>query len=1230
TSILWTTSGTGTFLDNTDPTTTYTASAADILALGVTLTITTNDPAGPCGSATDFMVLTINGIATASAGADDVICSGSTYGLSGSIGGSATSSTWTTSGTGTFLDNTNPLTTYTPSAADIAGLGVTLTITTNDPDGAGPCIADSDPMTLTINPIATASAGADATICAGSTYILSGSIGGSATTVSWTSSGTGAFDDNTLLAATYTPSAADIAGLGVTLTITSNDPDGGGPCAAAVDAMVLTINPVATVSAGADATICAYFGYTLAGVMGGSATGVVWTTSGTGTFDDNTLLAATYTPSAADTVVPPGTITLTITTNDPDGIGPCVAVSDAMTLTITPADKPGFAYSSATYCQSGVDPTPVISGTPGGSFTSTPAGLVLNGVTGEIDLSASPLNVYAVEYLTPGLGGCPDSLTVAVTITISPEAAFTMADPFCEGDANPLPIFGAGASAGTFSATPAGIVFVNVNTGEIDLTASTPGFYEIKNLIVASGGCASDTDSVNITINPIAIVGAGADDTICENSSYVLAGSFGGSASSITWTTGGTGTFVSAIDPTTTYSPSAADVLAGDVMLTITTDDPDGAGPCVPVLDSMLLTINLIATVTAGANDVICEGSTYALSGAMGGSATSITWTSSGTGTFDNNTLPLAVYTPSAADILALGVTLTITTNDPDGPVEPCLSVNASMILTINPIATVSAGVDDTICEGSTFTTIGVRGGSAISSTWATTGTGTFADNTLLAAVYTPSAADITAGDVTLTITTNDPAGPCPAVSDAMLLTFNLTPTASAGADDVICSGSTYTLAGGAMGGSASSVTWTSTGTGTYDNVTLINPVYTPSPADIAAGTDTLIITTNDPDGPEPCVAAVDSMVLTINPIVTVSAGADDVICSDLTYIMAGAFGGGASTILWITSGTGTFFDDTDPTTIYSPSAADILATTVTLKITTDDPAGPCLSIADSMVLTIDPVATVSAGVDFTLCSGSTYTLSGLMGGGASSITWSTTGTGTFDNATLLGATYTPSAADILALGVTLTITSNDPPGPCVVAVDIMTLTIDLAATASAGADVTICAGSNYVLGGSIGGSALTLLWTTSGTGTFLDDTDPLTTYTPSAADIAGLGVTITITSNDPAGPCPAAVDAMVLTISTDATTSAGPDATICSGSDHTLAGLMGGGATGVTWTTGGTGTFDNVTLLAATYTPSAADIAGVTLKLYITTNDPDGAGPCLAAIDSMVLTIDPIATVSA
>jgi hypothetical protein len=69
------------------------------------------------------------------------------------------------------------------------------------------------------------------------------------------------------------------------------------------------------------------------------------------------------------------------------------------------------------------------------------------------------------------------------------------------------------------------------------------------------------------------------------------------------------------------------------------------------------------------------------------------------------------------------------------------------------------------MCFESECYTCGSVGGGATTGTWTTAGTGTFNNANALNAVYTPSATDITAGTVTLTLTTNDPAGPCNAVT---------------------------------------------------------------------------------------------------------------------------------------------------------------------------------------------------------------------------------------------------------------------------------------------------------------------------------------------------------------------------------------------------------------------------------------------------------------------------------
>jgi Ig-like domain CHU_C associated len=357
-------------------------------------------------------------------------------------------------------------------------------------------------------------------------------------------------------------------------------------------------------------------------------------------------------------------------------------------------------------------------------------------------------------------------------------------------------------------------------------------------------------------------------------------------------------------------------------------------------------------------------------------------------------------------------------------------------------------------------------------------------------------------------------------------------PPATADADDdqTICAGETVTL-NGAVGGGATSGTWTTSGTGLFaPNATTLNAVYTPSAEDIVAGTVTLTLTTDDPEGD--CLEDTDTMVVTIDPPATADADDDQTICAGETVTLNGAVGGGATSGTW-SGGTGLFTPNaTTLNAVYTPSAEDIVAGTVTLTLTTDNPEGPCLEDTDTMVITINPPATADADDDQTICAGETVTLNGAVGGSATSGTWSG-GTGSFNpNATTLNAIYTPSAEDIVAGTVTLTLTTDNPEGPCLEDTDTMVITINPPATADADDEQTVCAGATVTLDGSVGGGATSGTWTTSGSGSFTPNATTLNAvYTPSADDIAATTVTLTLTTNDPDGPCLEDSDTMVITI---------------------------------------------------------------------------------------------------
>ncbi|MGE0588316.1 MAG: gliding motility-associated C-terminal domain-containing protein [Cyclobacteriaceae bacterium] len=93
-------------------------------------------------------------------------------------------------------------------------------------------------------------------------------------------------------------------------------------------------------------------------------------------------------------------------------------------------------------------------------------------------------------------------------------------------------------------------------------------------------------------------------------------------------------------------------------------------------------------------------------------------------------------------------------------------------------VPTANAGSDLSVCPGESVSLSGTIGGSATNPVWASSGDGTFDDNSSLVAVYTPGAADISGGSVTLSLTV-DGSGSCPQASDQVVVLVTQNPVAA-------------------------------------------------------------------------------------------------------------------------------------------------------------------------------------------------------------------------------------------------------------------------------------------------------------------------------------------------------------------------------------------------------------------------------------------------------------------
>ncbi|NCA85662.1 MAG: T9SS type A sorting domain-containing protein [Clostridia bacterium] len=237
--------------------------------------------------------------------------------------------------------------------------------------------------------------------------------------------------------------------------------------------------------------------------------------------------------------------------------------SNVVEVTVIPKDDASFSYAAFAFCVNAADPTPTIT-VPGGTFSSSPAGFSINTSTGTIDVSVSTPGMYTVTYTTAGT--CPNSSNVSVNIVTLDDAWFSYAaNPFCLSTSDPTPNQIA-SPGGIFSSSPAGLV-INASTGTIDVLASTPGVYDIT--YTTSGACSNSfTQTMVFVGGPTS--DAGQNATICEQQTTYGLDATVFNASYVEWTSSGSGTFSDANFVDAIYTPSSDDVSAGSVELSLT------------------------------------------------------------------------------------------------------------------------------------------------------------------------------------------------------------------------------------------------------------------------------------------------------------------------------------------------------------------------------------------------------------------------------------------------------------------------------------------------------------------------------------------------------------------------------------------------------------------------------------------------------------------------------------
>ena len=772
------------------------------------------------------MTVTVNPVPIVGAGLDQTVCAGTSVTLSGS---GATTYTWNNGVTNGVAFTPTATATYTVTGTSLG------------------CIS-TDQVIVTVNPLPIVGAGLDQTVCAGTAVTLTGT---GATTYTWT----GGISNGV----SFTPAGtANYTVTGTTLGCINTD------------IVTVTVNPLPIVNAGLDQTVCSGTAVTLSG-----------TGASTYTWDNGITNGIAFTQAV-------GTITYTVI-----GTAAGCTGTDQVMVTVNPNPVPiingpstyctgNFALLStsspfATYTWSTGALTPTINATVannpisvvvtnafGCSGTSPVFPITVNNViTANFNvticqgqssvihgISQTVAGVYSQTFVLPS--GC-DSVAI-VTLTV-----------------NPLPTINAGVDQivctgvqTTLTATGAATyIWNNSITNGVPFTQAVGSVtYTVTGTSVV--GCVN-TDQVVVTVNPLPIVGAGVDQAVCNGVAVTLSGS---GANTYIWNNG--------VINGATFTPAATNTY------TVTGTDLNG---CVNT-SQVVVTVNPIPIIGAGPDQTICIGASVTLSGS---GASTYTW--------DNGVTNGTLFAPIAA------ATYTVTGTSAEG-----CNATDQVVVTVNPIPVVNAGINQTICFGTSVTLLGTG-----------TSTYTWTNGITNGIAFTPAV-----GTLTYTVTGTSAAG-CVS-TDQVDVIVNPLPIVGAGQDQSVCFGTAVTLSGSG----AAAYSWNN---GITDGV-----AFTP------ISTTTYTLTGTSAAG---CTST-DQVIVTVNPIPVVFAGNDVAVCENQTVTLTGS---GAATYSWNNGiSNGIAFNPPAGTTIYTVTGTS---------------AAGCIN-TDQVNVTLEPVPVVSFTPDVT------------------------------------------------------------------------------------------------------------------------------------------------------------------------------------------------------------------------------------------------------------------------
>ncbi|HKR03274.1 MAG TPA: PKD domain-containing protein, partial [Bacteroidia bacterium] len=577
--------------------------------------------------------------------------------------------TITASGGVTYLWNPGGYTGSSISVSPVISTNYIVYVT--DTNGCG----NSDTVSVTVNPLPSADAGADQSICTGANATLSATGGVS---YLWTPGG----------AVTSSITVSPLSSTNYIVQVT-----GANGCSKN-DSVYITVNPLPLANAGPDEVICSGASVTLSASGG---TSYLWTPGG------NITSSILVSPLSSTNYI--------VKVTDLNGC----ENSDTVNVAVNPIPVANTG-ADQTIC-SGAFAT--LTATGGAFYLWAPGGSTSNSIT--VSPGSSTNYIVTVSDSI----GCQSMDTVHVTVNLLPAAYAGPNTSVCMGESVTLNASPAGAS---YLWTPSGSTNSSITVSPAITTS-----YILQ--VTDSNGCQK-IDSVLVTVNPAAVANAGADQSICSGFQATLTASGG---VSYLWTPGGGTTSSITVSPATTtnyivkvtdsngcedydtvlvavttYITGSASTQAiclgssttlnasggvsylwipgGNTTSSITVSPQTSSNYIVHITtsigcliyDTIHVNVNPLPLASAGSDQEICFGSNTTLT-ASGG--TSYLWITNG------STNASIIVSPASGQNYIVHVT------DNNG-----CKKNDTVYVAVNPLPLANAGADHAICPGASAT----------------------------------------------------------------------------------------------------------------------------------------------------------------------------------------------------------------------------------------------------------------------------------------------------------------------------------------------------------------------------------------------------------------------------------------------------------------------------------------------------------------------------------------------